>query len=310
MGGADAFEAMARACQELLSQIESLRPPIRLAPLARLLGVQLRYDDDRPIGSEEAAIKFVDGELVLWVSKAKFESRRTRRRARFSIAHEIGHLLLFKMLGPEFLDHSEANNEAYALTERLCDFAGSQILMPRRQLSEALRERSFTSNGIRSLEELFDVSSPALLRAVADLVPDGGVLELRRFRRHSGEALTWRVWSTSTASTATDLTSWLPTGCTLKHIHGLQAPESLSLDVAVFQSNLLLVRGKARMARDGIAALWPSGTKFQQHELLVKDQLRLRASNLTQDTDGGRLMLLIGHCGHVKGDQFGLVRPA
>jgi hypothetical protein len=39
MGGADAFEAMRLACDQLVSQLGSARPPIKLAPLARLMGL-------------------------------------------------------------------------------------------------------------------------------------------------------------------------------------------------------------------------------------------------------------------------------
>jgi hypothetical protein len=299
MGGADGYEAMGRACEQLLAQIDAIRPPIKLAPLARLMGAQLDYGDHAGLGREEAAIRLRDGELVLWVSRSRFEDVKTRKRARFSIAHELGHLLMFRMLGPEFLDHSEADASSYALTERLCDFAASQILMPRALLRRAVQERAFTSSGLRSLENLFGVSSQALLKAVADLVPDGAVIELRRFQRRPTEALAWRVWAVTTASTSVDLNSWLPTGCTLKHIRGLTTPESLPEDTAVLLSNLTLVRGRMRNARGAIATR-SRREQAPQRDLLSHDRSRLAAGALVQDEQSGQVLLMVGRRGSLE----------
>lgn len=295
MGGTDAFEAMRRACDQLLAQVGEPRPPIKLAPLARLLGAKLDYSEGGPLGREEAAIRFDNGELVLWVSRKKFENYKTRKRARFSIAHEIGHLLLFKMLGPEFLDHSESSQESYEFSEELCDFAGSQILIPRQALAAALRDRSFTLPEIRALEDLFDVSLTALLKAVADLVPDGAVIELRKYRRRPSEPVAWRVWNVSTGATSTKRSSWLPAGCTMKHILGLTAPDLLPADIPVFHSGLRLVQGRALRTRDGIAAR--SVTGWAQRDFLDGDHTRLGATGLLEDVQAGRVMLLVGRTG-------------
>lgn len=299
MGGADAFDAMRGACEQLLSQLGVARPPIKLAPLARLMGAQLDYDDRAGLGREEAAIRFRDGKLVLWVSRSRFENVRTRKRARFSIAHELGHLLMFRMLGPKFLDHSEADAGSYALTERLCDFAASQILMPRSLLQTAARERAFTASGLRSLEELFGVSSQALFRAVADLVPDGAVTELRRFQRRPTEALEWRVWAVSTAAASADLGSWLPPGCTLKHIRGLTAPESLAEDAAVILRDLTLVRGRTRNVRDAVATRF-RGERAPRRDLVPHDCSRHAANAVVQDQAPGRVLMLVARRGSLE----------
>ena len=299
MGGADAFEAMRLACDQLVSQLGDARPPIKLAPLARLMGAQLDYSDRAGLGREEAAIRFSDGQLALWVSRSRFENVRTRKRARFSIAHELGHLLMFRMLGPEFLDHSEADAVSYALTERLCDFAASHILMPRPLLHRATRERTFTASGLRSLEDLFGVSSQALLKAVADLVPEGAVIELRKFQRRPTEVLEWRVWTVSTATASADLGSWLPSGCTLKHIRGLTEPGSLSEDATVILNDLMLVRGKTRNARDAIATRI-LGSAPPRRDLVPYDGTRQPANTVVEDRASGRVLLLIARCGSLE----------
>jgi hypothetical protein len=291
---------MRLACDQLVAQFGMARPPIKLAPLARLMGAQLDYNDRTSLGQEEAAIRFSDGQLVLWVSRSRFENVRTRKRARFSIAHELGHLLMFRMLGAEFLNHSEADATSYALTERLCDFAASQILMPRSLLHTAARERAFTASGLRSLEDLFGVSSQALLRAVADLVPEGAVAELRKFQRRSTEALEWRVWGVSTAAASVDLGSWLPSGCTLKHIRGFSAPESLEEGAAIILRDLTLVRGKAQNARDAVATRILGGGMPLRRDLVPFDCSGHATSPMVEDQGAGRVLMLMARCGSLE----------
>jgi hypothetical protein len=262
-------------------------------------GAQLDYNDCPGLGQEEAAIRFAQGQLVLWVSRSRFENARTRKRARFSIAHELGHLLMFRMLGAEFLDHCEVDATAYAMSERLCDFAASHILMPRSMLHTATRERAFTASGLRSLEDLFGVSSQALLKAIAGLVPDGAVTELRRFQRRPTEALDWRVWTVSTATASANLNSWLPSGCTLKHIQGLTTPEALAEDATVILRDLTLVRGKARNARDAIATRVLGGTA-PRRDLMPHDSSRQASGAMVEDHASGRVLLLVARCGSLE----------
>jgi hypothetical protein len=296
MGGGDAYEAMRRACDELLTQVSPIRPPVRLAPLARLMGAELSYGDHGGVGREEAAIYFRDGKLFLWVSRKRFENVRTQKRARFSIAHELGHLLLFRMLGPEFLDHAENDSQSYALTERLCDFAASQILMPRSVLQSAVRERPFTEEGLKSLGELFVVSTSAMLRAVADLVPAGAILELRKFSRRRGELSLWRVWSATTSSSAKDLASWLPTGCTLKHLRGMRSPDEIPSGRAVRIGEITLIRGRIRSQREAIATRAAS-PPAPSPDLLPRSETPLAHGRLIQDESAGRVLLLVGEPG-------------
>ncbi|OYQ33772.1 hypothetical protein CHU95_15675 [Niveispirillum lacus] len=296
MGGRDAYDAMRRACDELLAQAGPIRLPIKLAPLARLMGAELNYDNSNIVGREEAAIYFRSGKLILWVSRDRFQNMRTQKRARFSIAHELGHLLLFRMLGPEFLDHSENDSQSYALTERLCDFAASQILMPRTVLLDAAKERFFTEDGLKYLEELFAVSSPALLRALADLLPSGAVLELRKFSRHRREHMLWRVQSCMLAASAEDFTSWLPNGCTLKHLQGMPSPEELPNGCPVPLGLITLIRGRSRISREAIATR--TEYRLKRHpELLPPIQSPLASTQIMEDESAGRVLVLIGKPG-------------
>lgn len=302
MGGNDAAAAIKRACASLLLEAGLDRPPVRLSKLARFLGARISYNDDHVVGKEIASLKIVDDRIVLWVSRKDFENRRTRTRARFSIAHEIGHLILFKIIGPSFLEYSEGSSDKYQEVERLCDLAASHLLMPRDYLSDALMQGGIGSANFRSLQKFFDVSEEALLRSVADIVPDGLVIELRMTARNHYEEKVWRVEKIYAPGSATRKTFWLPKGCTLKHIEGLYIPDALPFDTPVPRTGLKLVRGKIKATRDAVVVRWPY-PQVQQEGLLPGD--KLVKSELRRDLNVGRVMVLTGTMGRLAFNHFG-----
>ena len=303
LGGKNAFVAMRRACAELLAQAQIERAPTRLSVLVQHLGANISYDHDASLalGGAEASLRLVDNKITLCVSREKFEA--CRARARFSIAHELGHLILYSVLGPSFLRQCEDGPDAYQRTERLCDFAASHLLIPRSHLAEALRSRGFTSVGVADIERIFDVSSTALMRAIADLVPEGSVLEWRHFRRNAQETKTWRIFKTYSSSARGLRSSWLPTGCTLKHVRGLKSPDTLPLGKPVAHRNVTLTLGAAKTIRDGVVCHWPLQENSIQYS--ITPRAPRRTSGFIQDRKQGRLMMLVGKRGHVDYGQFG-----
>ena len=225
--------------------------------------------------------------VVLCLSRDKFEKRSTR--ARFSVAHEIGHIILYKTLGSEHLEYCESDNRSYKFTLRLCDYAASHLLMPRAHLSSALRARGFTAQGFYQLSNIFDVTAHALFKSIADLVPNGAVIESRRFQRKSTEALTWRVENTYLASAANNLSSWLPRGCTLlKHVKESGSPKDLSIEKPEARSAVTLCLGRSRVTRDAVVCLWPLNDPYAQQKILPA----VNSSGFLQDVSQGRLMML------------------
>jgi hypothetical protein len=306
LGGANARAGIRRACYSLLAEAGAIRPPTRLAPLARRLGAELQYDDELQIGREEASLRLVDDRLVLWVAQSKFENPQTRQRARFSIAHEIGHLLLFQTFGPEFLQHSEADEKSFVLTERLCDYVASHLLIPRSSLAEALRARGFTSHGFNYLRKLFDVSASSLFRAIADLPPLGSIIEWRSYRRHSGEHMAWRVWETYGSSAAASLSSWLPSGCTLKHALHIGEVSALTPNEPVARPNITLSLGGSRVHRDSVICLWPVPGNHAENRLVRTSALGKTGPEFEQDESAGRMLMAVGQRGRLDFAQFGV----
>lgn len=303
-GASDVSNALQQACITLMSAADAQGVPVRLSKIARHLGARIEYDRHIQIKNEEAALKFVDGKIVLWVSRCKFEDKRTRKRARFSIAHEIGHLILYRVLGTELLKYTHASSHLYSYVEKLCDVAGSHILIPRSILSTRLREFGLTSIEFARLLDLFDVSEAALFRAIADLVPRGAVIEWRRYRRHSAEPVSWRVWNTWRPALGKGNSSWLPTGCTMKHVFGTRDPNCLSINRPTGYTRINLNLNRSVVTRDAVTVLWPIPYCQAQHSLTDYSNVRARRE-VDQDSMSGRYVMLVGENDRVDHRQFG-----
>lgn len=302
VGGSDAFGAMRRATSALLAETGSVKPPVKLSKLATHLGARIAYNDENRTGNEEASLKLVEGAITLWVSRQRFE--KSRQRALFSIAHEIAHLMIFRLAGERALNFTERGTDEYVFTERLCDFTASHLLLPRAWLAEAIRHRSIRYNDTREISKLFGVSFSALLRAVADLIPDGIVLEWRRYRRTRKEALTWRIWATFPSSPSNNFDTWYPLGWTLRHVHGCPDPGALQVDRPKIAQHLKIDgRGKKPQgAQDAILVRWPL--------IYASDQLTMIGNEpvpeIEMDHVSGRLMMVLGAANRLDTEIFGI----
>jgi IrrE N-terminal-like domain len=257
----DARSGLRRACAYLLTSAGQERPPIRLKALLKHLSVDFSYES-ATAGSEEASLVYRDGRVSLAISPDRF--RKRPRRARFSIAHEIGHLLLLQALGHEGLELSEIDEEAYLEGERLCDFVASHLLMPRELLAAAVRERGIGRSAVRSLTDTFDVSREALFRSVAELIPDGAVGEWRNYQRHEREPRTWRVWNWYAPMDSGGTRPWLPNGCTLKHLTVGSLLPQLESDKSLPVSDVEVRLNGARSRHDAVLCLWSRPIWVQQ----------------------------------------------
>ncbi len=222
-GGTDAKSSVRRLCNAALNETGQREPPFKISPLLRLSGVEWSYEDRRR-GNKDAAIVFKDGGLRLAISNDSFPKEGVSRRWRFSVAHEFAHVILIRAIGARVVDLANSSKEAYHYVERLCDYGASHILLPRSALRRAVRERDFSQSSVLELARLFDVSFTVLMWGLADLLPQGGLLLLREYRRSAQETNELRVWSSYTRYSSDLEEPWLPRGCTMKHIRVGQRP--------------------------------------------------------------------------------------
>lgn len=98
-------------------------------------------------------------------------------RRRFSLAHEMGHLVLSRLAGP-FSNRDLQNTKGQRHEEEIiCDLFASALLIPKTAFESALdKQIALTHRDINSLAKRFKVSKSAVLRRMAAL--EGHILIL------------------------------------------------------------------------------------------------------------------------------------
>lgn len=133
--------------------------------------------------------------LLMPVSEDRYEVRVScnapRSRQRFSVAHELGHVVLQKL---GLAEHDEAHRETasvktHSLEERFCDAFASAVLMPRDKFQEEAERLSMSIQTFRELSRRFDVSLSAAARRYFEIMrtPAFAITTLRA-DRESGRA--------------------------------------------------------------------------------------------------------------------------
>jgi len=171
----------AAAAQELLRDFEqrydaSEAPPVPVERIARsLLGLFVdEADDIRAVPGAPADQGRLSGmldpvEMVIWIDRD--EARRSAGRRRFTIAHEVGHLLLHVPTSREpFYDRPADIREVddggmgeavpeLRRREREANVFARELLMPETLVNAQARATGFN---LPALAERFEVSVPAM----------------------------------------------------------------------------------------------------------------------------------------------------
>jgi len=143
-----------------------------LEVLAKDLGAHEVLWENRSYGSEDGMVEVVDDRILIWIRR-----RRARRRERFTLAHEIGHLVLAQ---PDLQLTSMRRRSGLEDAERFCDAFAAALLMPRGWI-----EREY-GQCPHSLETLLDCSARTETSLAASL------LRLRNCLGWSATLLHWR----------------------------------------------------------------------------------------------------------------------
>lgn len=174
--------AMARReAWNLLQECHIIGPPVPVERLTEQCGATLRFE---PFDGDVSGIVFkqTDGSSIIGVNSAQSSTRQ-----RFTIAHEIGHLLLHrggdihidekplsKLLTPREPVKKRDNISSQATDAREIEanqFA-AELLMPEefiRQSVEDLDPETPVDEAIESLSRLFQVSSTAIIYRLTNL---------------------------------------------------------------------------------------------------------------------------------------------
>lgn len=215
----DTPEAAVRgAVAELLRRLGVTRPPVSLRPILDDLGIEFRWTDRsfRP-GTGSATLEVAPGGYRIAVHERAF--RRQWRRARFTVAHEVLHALLYSLIrDPELIRSLDENESDHRQLERLCNLGAAELLAPSHWLRHDLRGTDLAPASLLRLYDRYLVSQEVLTWKVAEVLPRGAVVRWRRHARNEREAKCWRVVRTYPRYDRAGGRPWLPTGATLRHV--------------------------------------------------------------------------------------------
>jgi len=163
--------------EELLEQCGIRTPPVPVERIAKFLGAQVRYS---PLDEELSGMIFVkDGVPIIGVNSLHHPNRQ-----RFTIAHEIAHLVLHRPLitasvhvdkdFPILMRGTVAGMGVDSVEIAANDFA-AELLIPREMLDELLAGKPFDIENDKPLEDLakkFRVSKQMLIFRIQNLSRD------------------------------------------------------------------------------------------------------------------------------------------
>jgi len=277
--------AMRAACARLLRECGIDKPPIPLKKILGHLGVTIELTDH---SMDAEALLHVDaGRLRILIHRRSLEHRW--QRARFTIAHECGHILLYHHLrNPELISSLDRTPRAYSELERLCDIAAAELLMPRAMLRAAVRENGLTPKGLKVLQSVFAVSRAALIKNVAEILPGTCLFTWRKHARNSREAATYRVINMPRYHPSNER-PWLPEGSTARHLSPRIIEKAVSERTFVFEENLEIKLERRRWHGRGIVTFFPLSSDGEQFAL---DSLDLPAATSMEENDEAALQTL------------------
>jgi len=204
LDASDPGEAMRLSCQRLL---DANGQNHGLVPLSRLLTALGARVEEIPL-STAGKLRIDDRGYLVCV-----RARTSWRRARFTVAHELGHVLLCESLKdrPTTLRALQEPTHWEAV-ERLCDQAAAELLMPAEDFRRQLDGQEISKHLLMRLRKRYGVSWTALAIRFNDLF-GVGVSSWRRYQRHPEERITFRVhrcWRSGA--------NWVPKGLTTRYL--------------------------------------------------------------------------------------------
>ncbi|HEX8494456.1 MAG TPA: ImmA/IrrE family metallo-endopeptidase [Pyrinomonadaceae bacterium] len=213
--------AVKGACLYLLKTCGITQPPIPLKPLLAALDISFSWSKSslhwRP-GHGTASLKPIKGRLTVFIHETV--ARSNWRRSRFSVAHEIVHALIIRMLGDSRLIATlDETDEAYNELERVCNVGAAELLMPSTMMRKSLKETGVSPIALLTLYDRFLVSREAMLWRIASVVPHATITRWRQYARNAAEGNCFRVVSCYPPYERGSGRPWLPEGATTKHLN-------------------------------------------------------------------------------------------
>ncbi|HBJ1649206.1 ImmA/IrrE family metallo-endopeptidase [Clostridium botulinum] len=146
--------------QDIVSSFD-LTPPIDLTKICEKLDIRINYE---PLYSIEALLIISSGKKNIIIDNSR---SLYPQRERFTIAHEIGHYIIpwhENLQQCDKIVNFESNDE---VEKQANDFA-SELLVPKSNLLEDIKDKKVTLSLIKSLAKQYDVSLVVMARRVLE----------------------------------------------------------------------------------------------------------------------------------------------
>lgn len=202
----DEKSAMRSACRQVLSSLNLSDAPIALKPICQKFNLKVIYDN--ALKSEDSFLKLAPEGFEIEISK-----RKNWRRNRFTIAHELSHLIIYSILNTAV----NLNRQQHDAIEILCDIGASELLINEDELEKELEKHGINSQGLKTLYDKFMVSYDALFTKLSDFL-DVNIIIWKNHARNEMENRQFRVFRHFPKYKNSNKATWLPNGCTAKHI--------------------------------------------------------------------------------------------
>ncbi len=169
----EATDFVTKRARELVGELVKQRgreePPFLAEELAPLQGIKEIVKTD--LGDVDALlIRHQDGYII------KINENHHPVRQNFSCAHEIGHTFLHELNRPLGVDYDEfrqtESNVVGRETERLCNIAAAELLMPENIFKKYLTGFGLSVSSIERLAHTFKVSIQAAAIRIAEVSPE------------------------------------------------------------------------------------------------------------------------------------------
>ena len=262
----DEQSAIKAICRKLLASLNLQQVPLPLRPICNRLKLQVNYTNTE--SSEDSILKLAPQGFSIDISK-----RKNWRRNRFTIAHEVIHLLLYTTVGMPLQSY---DREQYEFVERLCDVGASELLVSEDQLQQMLKDFGLGTEGMKKLYDGFLVSYEALFLKLAEFL-SANIIIWKSYARHDGDSREFRVYNHFPKYRYADKSTWLPTGCTAKHIFPDVLVGNEWRHLTLLMENFQVLMNKKATPCQAICFAFPTSRSSTHslpmfEELVVKDE--------------------------------------
>ena len=161
-------------------RLEALQKPVPLEILAKNWGVVSIKTE--AISSDGMLLPGRRGYTII------LNQSKSRLRRRFSLAHEMSHLLLQKcgISNGSAVNH-RGSDESDGGEERLCDEIAAEILMPRLAFEEDAWMEGWSLRSLRILSREYETSMTATARRMVELMPEPALMSVWKPPNDNGD---------------------------------------------------------------------------------------------------------------------------